>query len=89
MSLPDFKHSKVLVVGDVMLDRYWTGNTSRISPEAPVPVVHIQQFEDRAGGAANVALNIAVLGCQTTIAGIIMVLKTGLKHVRSAGRLLN
>ncbi|KWD78699.1 D-glycero-beta-D-manno-heptose-7-phosphate kinase [Burkholderia ubonensis] len=54
--------ARVLVVGDVMLDRYWFGETNRISPEAPVPVVHVTQTEDRLGGAANVARNIAALG---------------------------
>ena len=56
--IPPFDKACVLVVGDVMLDRYWHGGTSRISPEAPVPVVHVGQSEERAGGAANVALNI-------------------------------
>ena len=60
--LPDFSNAHILVVGDAMLDRYWRGVTSRISPEAPVPVVHVNQHEDRPGGAANVALNIAALG---------------------------
>ena len=59
---PRFDQSRVLVVGDVMLDRYWHGSTLRISPEAPVPVVRIGQIEDRAGGAGNVAMNIASLG---------------------------
>ncbi|MFC0399329.1 D-glycero-beta-D-manno-heptose-7-phosphate kinase [Paraburkholderia rhizosphaerae] len=54
--------ARVLVVGDVMLDRYWFGDVNRISPEAPVPVVHVQRQEDRLGGAANVARNIAALG---------------------------
>ena len=56
--------ARVLVVGDVMLDRYWFGDVNRISPEAPVPVVHVQRQEDRLGGAANVALNAAALGAQ-------------------------
>ena len=54
--IPDFHQARVLVIGDIMLDRYWGGPTSRISPEAPVPVVKIQDTEDRAGGAGNVAL---------------------------------
>ena len=58
--------AKVLVVGDVMLDRYWFGDVSRISPEAPVPVAKISRMEERAGGAANVARNIASLGGQAT-----------------------
>jgi len=71
LSLPDFKNCRVLVVGDVMLDRYWHGATSRISPEAPVPIVRVQQQENRAGGAANVALNISALGVQTTLIGTV------------------
>ena len=67
--LPDFANGRVLVVGDVMLDRYWHGNTSRISPEAPVPVVHEGDEEHRAGGAGNVALNIAGLGGNVTLIG--------------------
>jgi len=57
-----FAGSRVLVVGDVMLDRYWFGDVNRISPEAPVPVVHVRRQEDRLGGAANVARNAAALG---------------------------
>lgn len=68
--MPDFSAVRVLVLGDVMLDRYWHGGTSRISPEAPVPVVHIGESEDRPGGAGNVALNIASLGAQATILGL-------------------
>jgi D-beta-D-heptose 7-phosphate kinase/D-beta-D-heptose 1-phosphate adenosyltransferase len=68
--LPDFTRARVLVAGDIMLDRYWSGATRRISPEAPVPVVHVGSMEDRPGGAANVALNLAALGCQTRLAGI-------------------
>jgi D-beta-D-heptose 7-phosphate kinase/D-beta-D-heptose 1-phosphate adenosyltransferase len=68
--IPPFEQARVLVVGDVMLDRYWHGATSRISPEAPVPVVHVGQSEERAGGAANVALNIAALGAQTRLLGV-------------------
>ncbi|THB75196.1 MAG: bifunctional D-glycero-beta-D-manno-heptose-7-phosphate kinase/D-glycero-beta-D-manno-heptose 1-phosphate adenylyltransferase HldE [Gammaproteobacteria bacterium] len=67
--LPDFSKGRVLVVGDVMLDRYWHGNTSRISPEAPVPVVHVGDEEHRAGGAGNVALNISALGGNVTLIG--------------------
>jgi rfaE bifunctional protein kinase chain/domain len=58
---------RILVVGDSMLDRYWYGDVVRISPEAPVPVVHIQSEEDRLGGAANVALNIRSLGAHVTL----------------------
>src|SRR3984957_4927733 len=57
--------ARVLVVGDVMLDRYWFGDVNRISPEAPVPVVHVQKQEDRLGGAANVARNAVALGAQS------------------------
>lgn len=70
MHLPSFENAKVLVVGDLMLDRYWYGGTSRISPEAPVPVVHVNENEERAGGACNVALNIARLGAQCTVIGL-------------------
>lgn len=62
---------RVLVVGDVMLDRYWFGEVERISPEAPVPVVHVGKREDRLGGAANVARNAAALGATVTLAGIV------------------
>ncbi|MGB1263222.1 MAG: bifunctional D-glycero-beta-D-manno-heptose-7-phosphate kinase/D-glycero-beta-D-manno-heptose 1-phosphate adenylyltransferase HldE [Cognaticolwellia sp.] len=70
VDIPAFEKARVLVVGDIMLDRYWHGPTQRISPEAPVPVVKIQQDEDRPGGAANVALNIASLNGQVTLLGI-------------------
>ena len=70
LSMPRFDQAAVLVVGDVMLDRYWHGGTSRISPEAPVPVVKVEQIEDRPGGAANVALNIAALGAPATLIGV-------------------
>ncbi|MGY4674295.1 bifunctional D-glycero-beta-D-manno-heptose-7-phosphate kinase/D-glycero-beta-D-manno-heptose 1-phosphate adenylyltransferase HldE [Ursidibacter arcticus] len=66
-----FNQAKVLVLGDVMLDRYWFGATNRISPEAPVPVVKVQQNEERAGGAANVAMNIASLNVPVTLHGLI------------------
>lgn len=70
LSMPRFDQAAVLVVGDVMLDRYWHGATQRISPEAPVPVVHVGQKEDRPGGAANVALNIAALGAPAWLVGV-------------------
>jgi rfaE bifunctional protein kinase chain/domain len=63
--------ARVLVVGDVMLDRYWFGEVERISPEAPVPVVHVAKREDRLGGAANVARNIVSLGAQATLVGVV------------------
>lgn len=69
MKLPEYSRSSVLVVGDLMLDRNWHGDTSRISPEAPVPVVRIEQADDRAGGAGNVALNLAALGSQVAVLG--------------------
>lgn len=67
VTVPDFSQARVLVVGDVMLDRYWHGATSRVSPEAPVPVVRINENEERLGGAGNVALNIASLGGQASL----------------------
>lgn len=70
VSLPNFDLTRVLVVGDIMLDRYWHGGTSRISPEAPVPVVKINQLEERPGGAANVAMNIASLGGLVKLVGL-------------------
>ena len=69
--LPDFAQARVLVVGDVMLDRYWFGEVSRISPEAPVPVVRIERTEERPGGAANVARNCATLGAQTGLLSVV------------------
>jgi len=70
LKLPNFTQASVLVIGDVMLDRYWFGDAGRISPEAPVPVVRIKQVDDRPGGAGNVALNIAALGAKVTLVGI-------------------
>ncbi|HDL6854854.1 TPA: bifunctional D-glycero-beta-D-manno-heptose-7-phosphate kinase/D-glycero-beta-D-manno-heptose 1-phosphate adenylyltransferase HldE [Yersinia enterocolitica] len=70
VTLPDFRRAGVLVVGDVMLDRYWYGPTSRISPEAPVPVVKVDTIEERPGGAANVAMNIASLGAISRLVGL-------------------
>lgn len=69
MQLPDFKRTRILVAGDLMLDRYWHGGTSRISPEAPVPVVRVDEIEERAGGAGNVALNVAALGGHVKLLG--------------------
>lgn len=68
--LPDFTNASILVIGDIMLDRYWFGSTARISPEAPVPIVNIQQTNERPGGAGNVALNMAALGVKVTLIGI-------------------
>ena len=70
-ALPDFAGCRVLVVGDVMLDRYWFGDVERISPEAPVPVVLVRKVEERPGGAANVARNIDALGGQATLLSVI------------------
>ena len=67
----DLAAARVLVVGDVMLDRYWFGDVSRISPEAPVPVARIGRMEERAGGAANVARNIASLGGKASILSVV------------------
>jgi len=70
-SLPDFREARVLVVGDVMLDRYWFGDVSRISPEAPVPVVLVQRTEERPGGASNVARNITALDGRATLLSVV------------------
>jgi len=69
--LQDFAAAKILVVGDVMLDRYWFGEVERISPEAPVPVLKVERVEERPGGAANVARNIVALGAQSTLLSVI------------------
>lgn len=71
LNLPPFQSAHVLVFGDVMLDRYWYGDTDRISPEAPVPVVHIQKTTMQPGGAANVALNIAALNARVKVFGLV------------------
>lgn len=71
ISMPNFESTRVLVVGDVMLDRYWHGISTRISPEAPVPVVKVDQIQDRPGGGANVALNMAALGVSVSLIGVI------------------
>ena len=65
------KNARLLVVGDVMLDRYWFGDVSRISPEAPVPVVRVGRTEERLGGAANVARNIAAIGADTSLLSVV------------------
>ncbi|VAW47571.1 ADP-heptose synthase / D-glycero-beta-D-manno-heptose 7-phosphate kinase [hydrothermal vent metagenome] len=80
--MQDFSHSKILVVGDVMLDQYWMGRAGRISPEAPVPVVTVAEQEVRAGGAANVALNIATLGATAHLIGVV-----GKQSVQSADKI--
>ncbi|MEM6641276.1 MAG: D-glycero-beta-D-manno-heptose-7-phosphate kinase, partial [Pseudomonadota bacterium] len=71
VSVPAFDRCRVLVVGDLMLDRYWAGSADRISPEAPVPVVRLTGSEDRPGGAANVAINVAALGASARLAGTV------------------
>ena len=63
----DFSDKHVLVVGDLMLDQYWTGSAERVSPEAPVPVVKVLDQDYRPGGAANVALNVVSLGARCTL----------------------
>jgi rfaE bifunctional protein kinase chain/domain len=70
-SLATLSDARILIVGDVMLDRYWFGEVNRISPEAPVPVVRVERREERLGGAANVARNAATLGAQTGLLGVI------------------
>ena len=68
---PEFRSARIIVIGDVMLDRYWSGQASRISPEAPVPVVKVKTVEERIGGAGNVALNIAKLGGKVILLGVV------------------
>ena len=67
----DLKKARVLVVGDVMLDRYWFGDVSRISPEAPVPIVKVEREKETPGGAANVARNAAALGAQVSLLSVV------------------
>ena len=69
--LAELEKRRVLVVGDVMLDRYWHGAVDRISPEAPVPVVRVERVEERLGGAANVALNVKSLGARATLLTVV------------------
>ena len=71
ITLPEYENAQVLIIGDVMLDRYWHGPTGRISPEAPVPVVKVEAIEERPGGAANVALNVAALGGNAKLIGLV------------------
>ena len=71
ISLPDYSSVNILVAGDLMLDRYWNGDTQRISPEAPVPIVHIDRFEERPGGAGNVARSITTLGGRCVLAALL------------------
>ena len=66
-----FQQTRILVVGDVMLDRYWFGDSERISPEAPVLIVQVAKIDERLGGAANVARNVAALGAKTSLLGVV------------------
>lgn len=84
VSLAELERCRVLVVGDAMLDRYWFGEVERISPEAPVPVVHVRSTEERLGGAANVARNIVSVGAQARLLTVVGDDDAG----RSIGRLL-
>jgi len=91
MELAQIHGARLLVVGDVMLDRYWFGDVERISPEAPVPVVRIGQAEERLGGAANVARNITALGAQAGLLSVVgddepgrtVARLTQLEHIRA------
>ncbi|HEU4616831.1 MAG TPA: bifunctional D-glycero-beta-D-manno-heptose-7-phosphate kinase/D-glycero-beta-D-manno-heptose 1-phosphate adenylyltransferase HldE [Gammaproteobacteria bacterium] len=80
--IPDFSELRVLVAGDAMLDEYWFGDTARISPEAPVPVVSTRSSEQRPGGAANVALNLAALGARTSLVSVVGTDERG-KHLET------
>lgn len=71
MPLTDLAAARLLIVGDVMLDRYWFGDVERISPEAPVPVVKVARSEERPGGAANVARNVAALGARVGLLSVV------------------
>jgi D-glycero-beta-D-manno-heptose-7-phosphate kinase len=71
MKIPNTSKARILIVGDVMLDRYWFGEVSRISPEAPVPVAKVERTEDRPGGAANVARNCTALRARTTLLSVV------------------
>lgn len=79
LPLAAIRQAKVLVLGDIMLDRYWFGEVDRISPEAPVPVVRVARREDRLGGAANVARNIAALGAGVGLLGVVGADEAGTK----------
>ncbi len=88
MKLPRFDKAFVLVIGDLMLDRYWHGTTERVSAEAPIPVVNISDTEDRPGAAANVALNVASLGADVALIGMVGLDEPGevlLEKLDSAG----
>ena len=88
LEMPPFQNARLLVIGDVMLDRYWHGSASRVSPEAPVPVVQVANREDRPGGAGNVALNIAALGSAVRLVGVVGDDESGLEllsRLKAAG----
>ena len=88
LEMPPFQNARLLVIGDVMLDRYWHGSASRVSPEAPVPVVKVANREDRPGGAGNVALNIAALGSAVRLVGVVGDDESGLEllsRLKAAG----
>ena len=78
--------ARVLVVGDVMLDRYWFGDVGRISPEAPVPIVRIDRIEERPGGAANVARNAAALGAKVSLLSVVGTDEAGTRLKRLLGK---
>jgi rfaE bifunctional protein kinase chain/domain len=78
---PSFSTPRLLVVGDAMLDCYWDGSVERISPEAPVPVLHVRHRYERAGGAANVAVNLRGLGCDTILLSLIGADKAGARLI--------
>ena len=80
------RNARLLVVGDVMLDRYWFGDVGRISPEAPVPVVRIDRIEERPGGAANVARNAAALGATVSLLSVIGPDEAGTRLKRLLGK---
>lgn len=71
LKIPGFSNARVLVVGDAMLDRYWHGDTTEVSAEAPVPVIKVNEIEHRPGGAANVALNLAALGSASILIALV------------------
>src|SRR5687768_15508441 len=71
MDLSKFADTRVIVVGDVMIDRYWWGSVDRISPEAPVPIVKLERETFKPGGAANVAVNAAGLGASVSLIGVV------------------
>jgi D-beta-D-heptose 7-phosphate kinase / D-beta-D-heptose 1-phosphate adenosyltransferase len=71
LTMPQFDSCHVVIVGDVMLDRYWHGSSNRVSPEAPVPIVKVEHEEERPGGAGNVALNIAALGGKVSLVAVV------------------